>query len=189
MFRLSDAFAGWYPSAAAGFTAVVLAASAPLAPLAPPFRPMPDLPKPDLPKPDLLKPDLKTALAVPQGGGLRQMIPADVVRVIDGDTVEMRAAVWLDLHMTTRVRLKDIDAPEMKARCPAEARLAEAATAGLERLLAGQRLFLTDLARDKYGGRVVARIVTQGGADIGADLLRQGLARPYAGSRQRGWCG
>jgi micrococcal nuclease len=184
MFRLSGAFAGWYPSAAAGFTAVMLAASAPLAPLAPPFRPMPDLPKPDL-----LKPDLKTALAVPQGGGLRQMIPADVVRVIDGDTVEMRAAVWLDLHMTTRVRLKDIDAPEMKARCPAEARLAEAATAGLERLLAGQRLFLTDLARDKYGGRVVARIVTQGGADIGADLLRQGLARPYAGSRQRGWCG
>jgi micrococcal nuclease len=119
----------------------------------------------------------------------RAMIPADVLRVIDGDTVEMRALVWLDLHMTTRVRLKDLDAPERQGRCPQETQLAAAAAARLAQLLDGQRLFLTDLTRDKYGGRVVARIITQGGLDVGQELLTEGLARPYAGSRKRGWCG
>ena len=31
-------------------------------------------------------------------------IPAALVRVIDGDTIEVRARIWLDLDLTTRVR-------------------------------------------------------------------------------------
>jgi Iap family predicted aminopeptidase len=30
-------------------------------------------------------------------------IPAALVRVIDGDTIEVRARIWLDLDLTTRV--------------------------------------------------------------------------------------
>ena len=38
--------------------------------------------------------------------------PVDVVRTIDGDTFEARVHLWPGLDMTTRVRLRGIDAPE-----------------------------------------------------------------------------
>ncbi|MGZ5836846.1 MAG: thermonuclease family protein [Xanthobacteraceae bacterium] len=44
----------------------------------------------------------------------------DVLRVIDGDTFEARVHVWPSFELTTRVRLRSIDAPELKARCEAE---------------------------------------------------------------------
>jgi hypothetical protein len=46
-------------------------------------------------------------------------IPAELVRVIDGDTIEVRARIWLDLDLTTRVRLAGIDAPELAWLAPA----------------------------------------------------------------------
>ena len=56
-------------------------------------------------------------------------IPAALVRVIDGDTIEVRARIWLDLDLTTRVRLAGIDAPELNGACPEERRRAEEARA------------------------------------------------------------
>ena len=41
--------------------------------------------------------------------------PVDVVRTIDGDTFEARVHLAPDLNPTTRVRLRGIDAPELKA--------------------------------------------------------------------------
>jgi endonuclease YncB( thermonuclease family) len=43
--------------------------------------------------------------------------PADVIRILNGDTFEARARVWPGLDITTKVRLRGIDAPEMRARC------------------------------------------------------------------------
>jgi micrococcal nuclease len=120
---------------------------------------------------------------------LRQLVPAELVRIIDGDTIEVRVLIWLDQLVMTRVRLRDIDAPERNARCPAEARLAEASAAALARLLADGRFFLTDIGRDKYGGRVLARVITAGGRDAGETLRLAGHARAYAGRRREGWCG
>jgi endonuclease YncB( thermonuclease family) len=120
---------------------------------------------------------------------LRQLVPAELVRVIDGDTIEVRALIWLDQLVTTRVRIRNIDAPELNARCPAEARLAQDSAAALARLLGEGRLLLTDIGRDKYGGRVLARVLTAGGRDAGDALRAAGLARAYAGKRREGWCG
>jgi micrococcal nuclease len=129
------------------------------------------------------------ATPTPSLAGLRQAIPAEALRIIDGDTIEMRVAIWLDQHVVTRVRLRDIDAPEMTARCPEEARRAAAAAAALAQAVAGGRLFLTDIGRDKYGGRVLARLLTAGGVDIGRAMLDAGHARTYDGRKRMGWCG
>ena len=42
---------------------------------------------------------------------------AEALRVLDGDTFEARVRVWPGFDVTTRVRLRGIDAPEMRARC------------------------------------------------------------------------
>src|SRR5437764_11327368 len=43
--------------------------------------------------------------------------PVDVIRTIDGDTFLARVHLSPGLDLTTRVRLRGIDAPELKAFC------------------------------------------------------------------------
>ena len=52
---------------------------------------------------------------------------AEVLRVNDGDTFEARVHVWPGMQVTTKVRLRGIDAAEFSARCAEEYRLATAA--------------------------------------------------------------
>ena len=66
--------------------------------------------------------------------GVRQS--AQVLYVIDGDTFEARVHLWQGLDITTRVRLRGVDAPELKAQCLDESRMAQAARTALVQLLA-----------------------------------------------------
>ena len=122
-------------------------------------------------------------------GAMRPVLAyrADVVRVIDGDTFEARVHIWPGLEMDTKVRLRDIDGPELHARCAGELARAEAARAALQNLLAGE-VTLSRVGIDKYGGRVDAAVATREVADVSAALLNGGYARSYAGGRRGGWC-
>jgi endonuclease YncB( thermonuclease family) len=112
----------------------------------------------------------------------------DVLRVNDGDTFEARVHVWPGIQITTKVRLRGIDAAEFKARCPDELRQAEAARDALRKLLAEGGVTIGRIAFDKYGGRVVADAATQASGDVSAALLRAGLVRGYDGGRRESWC-
>ncbi|MEL7454487.1 MAG: thermonuclease family protein [Pseudomonadota bacterium] len=105
-------------------------------------------------------------------------IPADVLRVIDGDTVEVRAHIWIDQSVTIAVRLANVDAPEIgRPACRAERAIADAAKATVEGL-ADDRLFLRNISLGKYAGRVVAEVDTLDGTNIGAHLVSIGQAVP-----------
>jgi endonuclease YncB( thermonuclease family) len=98
--------------------------------------------------------------------------PAEVVRVIDGDTFEARVHLWPGLDITTRVRLRGIDAPELKARCGEERVKAEASRDVLRSILDQGEVGISRVTLDKYGGRVLA----------------VGAARRYSGGHRDGWC-
>lgn len=115
-------------------------------------------------------------------------VPATVLEVIDGDTVKLRAHIWLGQEVETAVRLDGVNAPELRGDCAAERRLAAAARDYLAGLLGDGRVSLRDIAQDKYGGRVVAKIAVMGGRDVGDALLAAGLARPYDGGARGSWC-
>ena len=93
-----------------------------------------------------------------------------------------------EVEITTKVRLRGIDAPEMKARCPEERSKAEAAREGLRAMLAEGEIAITRVSLDKYGGRVVADAGTRATADVSAAMLAKGLARAYGGGRRESWC-
>jgi endonuclease YncB( thermonuclease family) len=129
--------------------------------------------------------------AVPEvapGPALRSGHPADVLRVLDGDTFEARVHLWPGLDVTTRVRLRGIDAPEMKARCGDERVRAEAARDALRAILDQGEVGVSRVTLDKYGGRVVADASTQATPDVSAALLGAGVARRYSGGHRDGWC-
>jgi endonuclease YncB( thermonuclease family) len=114
-------------------------------------------------------------------------VAAIVARVIDGDTIEVRAAIWLGQTLIVRVRIDGVDAPELESRCPEERKLALTARDFLAGRLEGAPVKLTRVVYDKYGGRVRAD-VTDATGDIGQALLAAGLARPYHGERRETWC-
>jgi len=84
---------------------------------------------------------------------------ATVVRVIDGDTIEVDAEVWPGLVARYAVRERGIDAPEIRrVACEEERKWGEDAKAQLEKLYpAGQIIRLDDVALDGFG-RVLADV-------------------------------
>jgi endonuclease YncB( thermonuclease family) len=111
------------------------------------------------------------APAVREAGG-------NTVDVIDGDTFR---------YGGDKIRIADIDTPEVDGRCPAESELAAKATQRLTVLLAQGPFTLERVERDedRYGRKL--RIVTRGGRSIGDQLVAEGLARTWSGRREP-WC-
>jgi micrococcal nuclease len=105
--------------------------------------------------------------------------------VIDGDTFKLGER---------KIRVVGIDAPEVKARCPAEAQAAEAATAELLRLLdlgPFEMVARLDQPSDRWGRelRTVRRMGPDGAWVSIADQMREsGHARRYLGGLRTGWC-
>src|ERR1700722_772128 len=129
----------------------------------------------------------------PYGDGGREAVAdkrvyaAEVVRIIDGDTFVARMRTAPGGEVETRVRLRSIDAAELHARCSKELRLALAARAALQRLLADGSVMLSHVGPDKYPGRIDANVTTRNNVDVSAAMLNGGWARTYDGGRRGRW--
>ena len=102
----------------------------------------------------------------------------DAVHVIDGDTFHYRGQ---------KIRIADIDTPEVNGRCSFETELAGRATRRMSQLLRQGPFELRPIERDEdqYGRKL--RVVTRGGRSLGDQLVAEGLARIWTGRRQP-WC-
>jgi len=113
-------------------------------------------------------------------------VEAELVSVIDGDTLMVNARPWPQQTISVLVRIRGIDTPEIHAKCEKSRQLALAAKDVLtEALSAGNgKLSLSSISGDKYFGRVVADVGFANGQDAAAIMLAAGLARPYDGRRK-----
>lgn len=118
--------------------------------------------------------------------GVRHRV--DVLRTIDGDTFEARVHLSPGLEPTTRIRLRGVDAPELKAACAQELELAEAAGVALRGLLGEGGVTIHNIGPDKYPGRVVADAATRRTDNVAAALVAAGHARSYRGGHRGSWC-
>ncbi|MFU0507176.1 thermonuclease family protein [Pseudaminobacter sp. NGMCC 1.201702] len=116
-------------------------------------------------------------------------VAASVIQVLDGDTFLAEAHLWPGQSLRVNIRIRGIDAPEMKGRCSAEREAALRARDELSRLLKHGTVSISNIGGAKYYGRVLADVGTEEGDAIGAILLERRLVRPYSGGRRRGWCG
>lgn len=114
---------------------------------------------------------------------------ARVVNVIDGDTIRVAIAIWHNQVLTTSIRVRGVDTPELRGKCAEERALALKAKQFVRELLPpGARVTLTRVAPDKYGGRYDADVQTPDGTAVAASLIAAGLARQYHGASRAGWC-
>lgn len=115
-------------------------------------------------------------------------VAARLLRVIDGDTIEAEALIWPGHSVKVAIRIRGIDAPELRGGCEAEKVAALAARDMLARFLAAGTLEVRNIGADKYFGRVVADIAAPDGADIGGLLLAHEVARAYDGGGRQSFC-
>lgn len=98
--------------------------------------------------------------------------------VVDGDTL------W---YQGMKIRLLDIDAPEVKGHCVNERELAQAATAELTRLLNTGLVRIAFDGQDKFS-RHLARIWVREG-EVGPAMITAKLAEPFGQRGPSPWCG
>lgn len=101
-------------------------------------------------------------------------IQGRVIRVLDGDTIEIKTlpAKIVVYEVPIRVRLINIDAPEKKqafGHCSANQ---------LKALLAGQSVTVSYTQTDRYG-RIIGRVFTTNGTDASRFMVQSGAAWVY----------
>lgn len=109
--------------------------------------------------------------------------------IFDGDTFAATVRLDDDIAVSTRVRLMNVDTPEIHSLCESEIKLAEKAKNRLADLLPiGSTVELRNIKDDKYLGRIDAYVLTNTGQDIGSILIKEKLGRPYDGGKRESWC-
>jgi len=98
-------------------------------------------------------------------------------RVIDGDSLACSSE---------RIRIMGLDAPEVRRQCHAEVRLARAAQARSQQLVA--RGITIERRGWERCRRTLAVVLVRGGQNVADIMICERLARAYDGSgRRRGW--
>ena len=111
-----------------------------------------------------------------------------LLRVCDGDTIVVDLPCEDTLYCKSiYVRIKGIDTPELRGKCPKEKEKAVGARDFLRQLLSNKKLRLVNCSRGKYF-RIVCNVYANN-KDVSKQLLKEGLARPYNKQSQRkSWC-
>jgi len=114
---------------------------------------------------------------------------ARVERVVDGDTVAVRATIWIGQDIRVFVRVNGIDTPELKGKCAQEIKWAQFARRFVVNWTYSGWVRLKNIKQGKYAGRVIADVFDDSGRNLAAELLKKGLAIPYSGGKRPNWCG
>ena len=116
-------------------------------------------------------------------------VPARVGHIIDGDTFSGVVKLDTDTEVSVRVRLRNVDTPEIHGECEYERKMAARARDRLAEMIpVGTVVELSNIKDDKYLGRIDANVADAQGRDVGARLVTEGLGRRYNGGHRNGWC-
>ncbi len=141
-------------------------------------------------------PDMRVEQKAPQRGSTRAgfsgPMASEVLQIVDGDTFKARLQIWFGQEITTSIRVRGFDAPEVKGKCPEETKAAVEATHMLRDILSSSPVTLHDIGPDKYFGRVVAsvHVTLKDGVetDVAQMMIAAGMGRPYTGGTRGSWC-
>lgn len=115
-------------------------------------------------------------------------IISEIVDVYDADTFRVNINGYPPIiGKSISIRVKGIDAPEIRGKCEYEKAAAQKAKQFTEQMLRSSKLVeLKNIERGKYF-RILADVYIDG-ERLAKELIDKGLARPYSGGKRLGWC-
>lgn len=120
---------------------------------------------------------------------------ATVLKVVDGDTVDLMVDLGFKIHHKIRVRLYGVNTPESRTRDLAEKAMGLKAKSFTEDWLTNHKwVFVNTIPNknDKYG-RVLAKIYSSDQVNdpktacLNTDIIQAGYAREYFGVGDKTW--
>ena len=109
-----------------------------------------------------------------------------VLRVVDGDTIDVNIDLGFNIWHRGRVRMAGIDTPESRTRNLEEKKLGLASKARLKELLKGQKVSIQCTKEKGKFGRSLADVMV-GDTNINKQLIDEGHAREYQGGKKIPW--
>ena len=111
-----------------------------------------------------------------------------VISIYDGDTLRVNIDSFPDIvGKNIRIRIKGIDAPEIKGKCQREIDLAIMARDYLRNAInQSSQIELRNIERGKYF-RIVGELYIDG-ENISNNLIKRKLAYYYNGGKKSSWC-
>ena len=106
----------------------------------------------------------------------------EVVKVVDGDTIDVIVDLGFDVYTKQRIRLYAINAPESRTRDKEEKKRGLAAKARLKELCEEGDITLKSYGKGKYG-RILGELYTKK-CNINNILMSEGHAVQYYGGKK-----
>lgn len=116
--------------------------------------------------------------------------PVRVSYIIDGDTFvgDILLADKTEV-MSVKVRLSNVDTPELHGDCESEIKRANYAKQRLGELIpVGSTVEIKNVKNDKYAGRIDANVYDSANRDVGQVLIKEKVGRAYSGGKRKSWC-
>lgn len=116
--------------------------------------------------------------------------PVRVTYIVDGDTFvgDILLADKTEV-MSVKVRLRNVDTPELHGSCESEIKRAEYAKQRLGELIpVGSTVEIKNVKNDKYAGRIDANVYDSANRDVGRVLIKEKIGRNYNGGKRKSWC-
>ena len=119
-----------------------------------------------------------------------QATPVRVAYIVDGDTFvgDILLADKTEV-MSVKVRLRNVDTPELHGNCESEIKRANYAKQRLGELIpVGSTVEIKNVKNDKYAGRIDANVYDSANRDVGQVLIKENVGRAYKGGKRKSWC-
>ena len=114
----------------------------------------------------------------------------ELLRVIDGDTIDVRADLGFDVSLRLRLRFAGINTPESRTRNKEEKALGLAAKARLKEVLeSADSIEFESFGKGKFGRVLATPYVVNNDkrTDVCQLLVREDHARLYDGGKREPW--
>ncbi len=103
-------------------------------------------------------------------------------RVIDGDTIDLDIDLGFNITISQRVRLKDINTPEVRTKDLEEKTKGLAAKVWLEEQLSREGEWIIETYKEDKYGRILGTLYLVGDSTTINDwMMNEGIAEPYSG--------
>jgi len=109
----------------------------------------------------------------------------EIVKIVDGDTVDLVLDLGFSTFVQQRLRLKGIDTPELSSTNESERIIANEAKGYVSVWLINQKKLSVKTFKDDKYGRIIAEIYGDDSLCLNKILIDNGYAWEYDGSGQR----
>lgn len=111
---------------------------------------------------------------------------AELEHVVDGDTIDIKIDLGFDIKLTKRVRIYNVDTPELRSSNEFEREMARYVKDVVLRKLIGKQLYIKTIKdSDKYGRYLADVYVEDEEGSLSEFLINRGFAKKYDGRGRR----